>query len=262
MDRTLFASDFDGTLCRNACIDDRTLAAVRRYRTLGGRFGVCSGRDPGTLKAELARFDLECDFLILLNGARIEADGQCLRKRVLQGYEKALSLLRDRCLFFTMVGDGEAYMYRRADVDPVQTASASERVYIEAIGRTHHMLPQADALREVYQISCRTASECAAVALADELHALGLSAWPNCEYVDVVPTGVNKASAVAEVCAHFGVPAYAACTAGDGRNDMEMLSRFAGFAMAQAEDCVKQAAARTAESVGEALEWICREEKA
>ena len=54
MHAVLFASDFDGTLSHGQEIDAQTLAAVSRFRQKGGRFGVCSGRDPGTLKDELS----------------------------------------------------------------------------------------------------------------------------------------------------------------------------------------------------------------
>lgn len=106
MKRALFASDYDGTLCRGGRIDEDTIAAAARFRAQGGLFGVCSGRDPGTLKAELAQFGLVCDFLIMMNGARIEADGSCLREITLQGYDCVLPLLRERTQFSPSSGMG------------------------------------------------------------------------------------------------------------------------------------------------------------
>ena len=112
----------------------------------------------------------------------------------------------------------------------------------------------------MYQISCRTENDSTAVALSGKLTACGLSAWPNCEYVEVVPDGVGKADAVAAIAAYFGVPDAQVYTAGDGRNDMEMLSRYHGFAMVHAEACVRLAAKQTVHSVGEALTAVCKEE--
>lgn len=258
MKRSLFASDYDGTLCRGGKIGADTVAAIARFRAQGGLFGVCSGRDPGTLKAELSQFALDCDFLILMNGARIESDGRCLRETPLRGFDRALPLLRTRAQFFTMLGTEHAYLSQcgeALDMPP------GDRAFMQAICDTHRMVPRPEALPAVFQISCRTENDGAAVALADELRALGLCACPNCEYVDIIPASVGKAEAVETVRAHYGVPPDAVWTAGDGRNDMEMLSRFGGFAMAQAEDCVKQAAGRTAESVGQAIRWISGEEK-
>ena len=258
MHAVLFASDFDGTLSHGQEIDAQTLAAVSRFRQKGGRFGVCSGRDPGTLKDELSQHGLACDFLILMNGARIEAGADCLQEKLLSGWEKALPLLRARCLFFTMLSREEAYMFRSGKVRTAEV-SAGEQAYIDAIGRMYAMRRCAEELAAVYQISCRTQDGRAAVTLADELHRFGLSAWPNCESVDVVPKGVGKAPAVAAVAAHFGVASGRVYTAGDGRNDMEMLSRFRGFAMSRAEECVRRAASWTVKTVGEALEQVCGE---
>ena len=193
-----------------------------------------------------------------MNGARIEAGADCLQEKLLSGWEKALPLLRARCLFFTMLSREEAYMFRSGKVRTAEV-SAGEQAYIDAIGRMYAMRRCAEELAAVYQISCRTQDGRAAVTLADELHRFGLSAWPNCEYVDVVPKGVGKAPAVAAVAAHFGVASGRVYTAGDGRNDMEMLSRFRGFAMSRAEECVRRAASWTVKTVGEALEQVCGE---
>lgn len=123
----------------------------------------------------------------------------------------------------------------------------------------YRLCPQVKDLAEVYQISCRTPRADTAVSLAQQLNALRLSAWPNCEYVDIVPDGVNKDEAVEAVARHFGVVQGNVYTAGDGHNDMRMLSRFHGVAMEHAESCVRQAAERTASDVGSALTWILQQ---
>lgn len=255
----LFATDFDGTLSRHGQIKEETLHAAADFRSRGGLFGVCSGRDPRSLQAELERYHLTCDFRILMNGARIEAGGKCLQERLLTGYQDALPLLREVCPFFTLLGDGEVYMYSTADSMNL-TRSPGEQAYLDALRISYPMRSSAEALQKVYQISCRTENDSTAVALAGKLTACGLSAWPNCEYVDVVPNGVGKADAVAAIAAYFGVPDAQVYTAGDGRNDMEMLSRYHGFAMAHAEACVRLAAKQTVHSVGEALTAVCKEE--
>jgi 5-amino-6-(5-phospho-D-ribitylamino)uracil phosphatase len=62
-------------------------------------------------------------------------------------------------------------------------------------------------------------------------------------WLDIAPDGVNKATALAEVAAGFGVGAADVLAFGDGRNDIEML-RWAGrgVAMGDAPDEVKAAA--------------------
>jgi hydroxymethylpyrimidine pyrophosphatase-like HAD family hydrolase len=62
-------------------------------------------------------------------------------------------------------------------------------------------------------------------------------------WLDIAPDGVNKATALAEVAAGYGVRAADVLAFGDGRNDIEML-RWAGrgVAIGDAPDEVKAAA--------------------
>lgn len=254
----LFASDYDGTLCRGRMIDRCTLDMVRRFRNCGGVFGICSGRDPGTLKQELAQQKLEYDFLILMNGARIEVDSRCIQEHFLDGWQQVLSLLRQKCLFFTVIGRNTVYHFRNSLRMPVEFP-AGEQAYIDALQQVYAVQNRAEDLDTAYQISCRTENEENAVALAEEIGAYGLTAWPNCEYVDIVPSNISKAQAVGVAAAYLQVPACYVYTAGDGRNDILMLEQYHGFAMVQAEQCVRQAAAHTVSSVGEALKQVSRE---
>ena len=89
-----------------------------------------------------------------------------------------------------------------------------------------------------------TRSEEDFLALASHLGMHGVTyfvGWGS--WLDIAPDGVNKATALAEVAAGFGVPAADVLAFGDGRNDIEML-RWAGrgVAMGDAPDEVKAAA--------------------
>jgi hydroxymethylpyrimidine pyrophosphatase-like HAD family hydrolase len=77
---------------------------------------------------------------------------------------------------------------------------------------------------------------------------VGWSAW-----LDIAPDGVNKATALAEVAAGFGVSAADVLAFGDGRNDIEML-RWAGrgIAIGDAPEEVKAAADDVTESFDQA----------
>ena len=248
----LFACDYDGTLSQDGGVDADTLRAIRDYQERGGLFGICSGRDPGSLKSELAACGLKCDFLIMMNGSRIECGGACVREHVLEGFEKALPLLRERCLFFSMTGDGELCLCP----PDFRLEEPGEQAYMERLRTQYRPVSRPEDMRVVYQISCRTPDQASAVALAEKLHGLGLDAFPNWEYVDIVPPGVSKAEAVAFVAGRYGVAGQDIYTAGDGRNDMEMLSRFGGFAIEYAEECVRRAAGRTVRTVGQALRQL------
>jgi HAD superfamily hydrolase (TIGR01484 family) len=91
------------------------------------------------------------------------------------------------------------------------------------------------------------------VALAQHLgmhgitYYVGWSAW-----IDIAPVGVNKATALADVAADFGVKADRVLALGDGRNDVEMLSWAGrGVAMGDAPEEVRRAADQVTERFGD-----------
>jgi hydroxymethylpyrimidine pyrophosphatase-like HAD family hydrolase len=106
--------------------------------------------------------------------------------------------------------------------------------------------PEQLSSRPVTRVILRdpTRSEEEFLALARHLGMHGVTyfiGWGS--WLDIAPDGVNKATALAEVAAGFGVPAADVLAFGDGRNDIEML-RWAGrgVAMGDAPDDVKVAA--------------------
>ena len=60
--------------------------------------------------------------------------------------------------------------------------------------------------------------------------------------IDIPPAGVDKGTGVAAYAALMGVPHGEIWTAGDNYNDLAMLTRFRGCAMANGVDAVKEAA--------------------
>lgn len=84
-------------------------------------------------------------------------------------------------------------------------------------------------------------------------YSVGWSAW-----LDIAPEGVNKATALAAVCADLGIAPADVLAIGDGRNDIEMLNWAGrGVAMGEAPHEVKAAAVDVAANFvdgGSALE--------
>jgi len=85
----------------------------------------------------------------------------------------------------------------------------------------------------------------AAAGLHEVNYAIGYTSW-----MDLIPPGVSKASALEEVRARLGVPAEQTLAVGDGRNDLEMLAWAAwGVAMGHAPQSVRDAADEVAPDV-------------
>jgi len=157
----------------------------------------------------------------------------------------------------------------RPVITQVEEFAPGSLIAVEEIGRGYRLnsrFPGDDLTGELIiedaeQLSSRpvtrvivrdpTRSEEDFVALARHLglhgvtYFVGWSAW-----LDIAPEGVNKATALAEVAAGFGVSAADVLAFGDGRNDIEML-RWAGrgVAMGDAPDEVKAAADDVTESI-------------
>jgi hydroxymethylpyrimidine pyrophosphatase-like HAD family hydrolase len=157
----------------------------------------------------------------------------------------------------------------RPVITQVEEFAPGSLIAVEEIGRGYRLnsrFPGDDLTGELIiedaeQLSSRpvtrvivrdpTRSEEDFVALARHLglhgvtYFVGWSAW-----LDIAPEGVNKATALAEVAAGFGVSAADVLAFGDGRNDIEML-RWAGrgVAMGDAPDEVKSAADDVTESI-------------
>lgn len=69
-------------------------------------------------------------------------------------------------------------------------------------------------------------------------YTIGYSAW-----LDIAPEGINKASALADVCSRLGIQRRDVLALGDGRNDIEMLQWAGrGVAIGDAPPEVKEAA--------------------
>jgi hydroxymethylpyrimidine pyrophosphatase-like HAD family hydrolase len=159
----------------------------------------------------------------------------------------------------------------RPVITQVEEFAPGSLIAVEEIGRGYRLndrFPDDDLTGELIiedaeQLSSRpvtrvivrdpTRSEEEFVALARHLglhgvtYFVGWSAW-----LDIAPDGVNKATALAEVAAGFGVSAADVLAFGDGRNDIEML-RWAGrgVAIGDAPDEVKAAADDVTESIDE-----------
>ena len=148
-------------------------------------------------------------------------------------------------------------------IDRVEEFAPGTLIAVEEIGRGYRLnghFPQDDltgemviedsaqlgakpVTRVILRDPKRSAEDFVALAQHLGLHGVtyfvGWSAW-----LDIAPEGVNKATALAEVAAGFGLGAEDVLAFGDGRNDLEML-RWAGrgVAIGDAPPEVQEAAA-------------------
>ena len=111
-------------------------------------------------------------------------------------------------------------------------------------------------LAEVMQVCLDTESMERAARCAREVgraFAGELSAVANRTFVDICMTGNDKGTGVARLLEQMGWQDEEICVIGDDRNDLSMIERFHGFAVARGNDAVKPAASQVFESVGDML---------
>jgi len=79
--------------------------------------------------------------------------------------------------------------------------------------------------------------------IANLIKPLSSTTFSKPDYLEIIPTGVNKAKALAQVVRTLGLELSHVAAVGDGLNDLEMLKEVGlGIAMGNAAESVKSAA--------------------
>jgi len=241
------ALDIDGTLTRN----DRTLSPDTLSMLLGAqqkglRVIISSGRPtygiaPLADALELSRYG---GFVLSYNGGEVWdwANRQCLYASTIP--DALISLLYQQATsagFSIMTYCGENIVTETPDNPYIQLSSARNQMHIKQV---------ADFVHEVdYPLS-----KCMIVGEPESLHRFECSLNQMLQgranayrsepfYLEVVPTGIDKAKGLEALLSRLGVMPAELIACGDGYNDISMI-RYAGLgvAMGNAQDIVKEAA--------------------
>ena len=246
-------SDFDGTLNRGG-VSERDRDAIHRFRQAGNLFGLVTGRDYWMYET-LRRENIEFDFVLALNGAMaIREDGSyhyfeaepntdncigAIAAFLGENYRTWLSTVldRERHTFAT-----DPSFNRDSTLLPSEAAKLTAFTQMNTAFRSDE-----DARNAVAQINTRWGHT--------------VNALQNGTCVDIPPAGVDKGTGIARYASIVGVPDDNIYCIGDNMNDMAMITRFHGCAVANARNEVKAAAEFTFDSVGALLDHILALEK-
>jgi Cof subfamily protein (haloacid dehalogenase superfamily) len=240
-DRWLVALDIDGTvLHEDGTLTDATLAEVSRVAALGHEVTLATGRSVSMTLPVLERLGIVPEYLVCANGALVlrrdaSAPVGYARDHVetfdptevlttIRGHlEQASFAVEDAEGVFRYTGyfpDGAlAAASSKVEFDDLLGVAAT-RVVVISPG---HAID--DFLEVVEQMGLHKVT-----------YNVGWTAW-----LDIAPDGVNKATGMERVRAALGIPSSRVFTAGDGRNDIDMLEWTAagggvGVAMGQAPE--------------------------
>jgi len=243
----ILASDFDGTLSYGG-VSEKNREAIRKFRAAGNRFGIVTGRDYWMYET-LVKEGIEFDFVLALNGAMaINTDGTYLWCENAKNTNGTIRRITE------YLGN-EWHTYLSCLVERQRTTYAISEEYAK------NALPpeKSDEITEFTHLNTHfQKDEYAAKAAAEINRRWGdtVNALQNGICIDIPPKGIDKGQGVARYAQVVGVEADKIYCVGDNMNDMAMITRFHGCAVANARAEVKEAAEAEYEGVWAVTEYI------
>ena len=220
----LVVSDLDGTLLQVPCgISDCSRTVIRLFTMMGGRFTVASGRSPLSVKNALKDLPLSAPAIVFNGGMLYDYQKEKPLFERFVPRQTALSAIR--------------YVLQQEPGIGVEILASNGRMYLPRCGEyicrhtVHESLPYVVAqLEDVpgdwYKILF--AGPPPAIA---KLEGLVLQQeWEDAyfittsqTYLELMPAGVDKGSALRELCSRLEIPIENVFAVGDYYNDLPML---------------------------------------
>lgn len=248
----LIVSDLDGTLLEDDhSISPRTVEMVDKLRELSVLFTIATGRSLTASKEYIERLNISTP-VILFNGARIfdPVEGKYLTEHTLS--RKAVETIIEKAK-------------RQRDLTVAFFVSEEVYMYNVCLKASTYFIRDAIVYRSVEDLSDFVDQNVTKIVFAGQpydLDKLEMELPEILEEADVVkseddlleilPKGVNKASALKELCGILRVPLSEVIVLGDSMNDLQMI-RVAGFGIAvgKAKDEIRKSAKMYVEGKGE-----------
>ena len=242
-DMKIIASDYDGTLNCRGGISEEDKAAIARFRRAGHRFGVVTGRDMALAASILGGQGFCPDFLISCTGAVIQdADGRVLYKK-----RGEVGPFLDEVFSYAVACGAEQIVF-----------SDGEEKHLLDLSLAPLVIPPLKAFTQA-NIRFGDAEQAAAfTAYAVKNHNNRISAHRNGRDVDMPPPSTSKVTGIYEYAKRFDAPEI--YTVGDNVNDLSMIREFCGFAVENAVEQVKAAAAHQCHRIADMIAYILENE--
>ena len=244
------ASDFDGTLFRNGTVTEEEKEAIINWRKKGNLFGIITGRNYASLKEDLDPLNVEYDFIISTNGALIRNE-KC---EVLRSFEVDTEIAKELLelgIKHNAIWSELMYLdsFHRRVIEH-RTADGEMNINREIFNET----------KSFHQMSFTFPDIEDALALTDHINETykgKVSAYSliygNTANIDIVKSGISKASALYTLGEIKNVAKEDIITFGDNFNDIPMIREFDGYIMSSAIEEVRKLANKTCSSLCEVL---------
>ncbi len=260
MKKYILASDYDGTLFQREGITKKTIEAINKFRQMGNLFGVVTGRDYVNGFELFKRNNVFAfDFIIASNGAiAYDRDGNVYFAEMVNGRQPfgestlAQELIK-QILLLTSNQCGIAFDKSRYDFHPEYPLGAIEGdVQYSAVS----------VLKDVGEFVLANAvcdtDEHAALVARTLRGKFGQYINPsqNGRCIDVSSVGVDKATGIMRLADCLGIAYEDIWTAGDNFNDIPMLEKFHGCAMASGVKGLTKVSEYVCNSVADVIDII------
>lgn len=219
----LILSDIDGTIMPfgSQAIPRRVLDAFHAAMDAGISIGPATGRS----YAQLPRYfdgDVDCcGTAIATNGLEMYLDGELVRRAELsrEALESALSLVAGVSRAGLVVFDGTKPLLVAGDRDDLRVPAPD---YGRICEPAREMPDKPIVKANVFVNADMAETEALAARLNREVDGLDFDI-PSAGFMNVMPTGWNKGSAVRELGSHMGIGMDEVVVFGDGGNDLTMF---------------------------------------
>ena len=226
----IIASDFDGTFTYGG-VDEERRQAVRDWREAGNQFGIVSGRGASFLTETFPRYQVPYDFFVGHNGALVaDAQGKILWEKTCPAW--VIGPLLD---FLAEHDCPECYVHSCAVIMPGYEPRRTPAITKE------EAIQKGDFL----QLSPYLRSREEAAALTEEIRekfGQWVNPLQNGGIIDIVASGVDKASGIRKMLELMGGREEDVIAVGDNINDRAMIEAFRSCAVENAVEEIKELA--------------------
>jgi len=223
-DIKLILTDIDGTImpAGQRVINERCRSAFHAAMDAGMRVGPASGRGIAHVRPLFRDDDMCVLTAIATNGMQVYLDGELIHETTLDLGElaKVEAVVRDT------PGAGLLYFDGSTPCLVVGTADDLRRsfpAYADIAREVGHLPERAPVKVNPFCAVDREETQRLFDRLSREVPGLGFN-LPMPGFVNIVPVGWSKASAVDLLCERMGITIEQACVFGDSGNDLEMLA--------------------------------------
>ncbi|MBR3888437.1 MAG: HAD-IIB family hydrolase [Clostridia bacterium] len=232
--KKILASDFDGTFFLNYDDMRRNIVEVDKFRKEGNIFVIATGRSYLGLDVELMKNPVDCDYYVLNHGATIITQNDEIIEEITLDEKTKKSILLD-LQAMEPATKAVAYKGLKTNVD-------IEEKGISKIQKVFANLELAQKANE--EINERYSNKAISYLVAST------------NSIEIVSAKANKAKAMKLIAGLENVSSKSIYTVGDSMNDLEMIKKFNGYCMVNAEENVKTVCSARCRSVAELIEKI------